>query len=269
MKTKSIKIKNKRKTQKISCSKTNNKFNIGTSGFMVSQEKWLQLKCLNCIEINSTFYKLPTEISINKWNNFSPDVGIIIKASRYITHMKRLKNVKEAWNLLWNKIKFLNKLECVLFQLPPSFVYNEDNLQRIIEMHKYIPNNLRIAFEFRNSSWLNNNTYKIFKNLKWCIVATYIQKNKDSTWMGTMPSKLNIPPKTANFMYVRIHGSRGYKGSLDYEELKNIKTKLIKSNNNFVMFNNTFFDSRKDYCTINNIKIKYAAVCNAAKFSSI
>ena len=89
--------------------------------------------------------------------------------------------------------------------------------------------------------------------------------------MGTMPGGLNIPPKTANFTYLRIHGARGYKGELDHKELENIKSKMLKqkSNENFVMFNNTFFNSRSDYCAVNSIKIKYAAVCNAVEFSSI
>ena len=111
--TKSIRSKNKgRKTQKLKCNNNKNKFQIGTSGFMISQEKWLELNCLNCIEINSTFYRLPTEKSINRWNNFPDNVGIIIKASRYITHMKRLNDVKEAWEKLWDSIKPLkNKLK--------------------------------------------------------------------------------------------------------------------------------------------------------------
>ena len=274
--TRSNKRKSNRKTRKLlelECKKNrSNKFLIGTSGFMISQKKWMDLACLNCIEINGTFYRLPTENTINKWKEFPPHVSIVIKASRYITHMKRLKNVEDAWKLLWNKIQPLGKrLKCILFQLPPSFAYNDVNLQRIIDMHKYVPKDLSIAFEFRNSSWLNEKVYKTFKSLKWCIVSTYIQKNEGTSWMGTMPGGLNIPPKTANFTYLRIHGARGYKGELDNKELKKIRSEITKqkSNKNFVMFNNTFFNSRSNYCIVDNIKIKYAAVCNAVEFSSI
>ena len=73
-----------------------NKYQIGTSGFMVSQSQWLGFKCLNCIEINGTFYRLPSPATVEKWRAFPPHMGIVIKASKYITHIKRLKDVKES-----------------------------------------------------------------------------------------------------------------------------------------------------------------------------
>ena len=108
--------------------------------------------------------------------------------------------------------------------------------------------------------------------MKWCIAGTYIQKKEGTTyWMGTMPSGLNLPPKTSAFNYMRIHGSRGYRGSLDRDELTKLRNSLNKQkcNESFVMFNNTFFDSRSKHCTVDGIKIKYAAVCNAAEFTNI
>ena len=67
---------------------------IGTSGFMVSQKQWLEMPGLNCIEMNSTFYKLPSPKTVQKWKNTSPNLYFSIKVSKYITHMKRLKNCK-------------------------------------------------------------------------------------------------------------------------------------------------------------------------------
>ena len=61
---------------------------VGTSGFMVGQKTWLDLPGLNCIEINSTFYRLPNKSTIAKWKNLAPDLFFSIKASKYITHMK-------------------------------------------------------------------------------------------------------------------------------------------------------------------------------------
>ena len=249
-----------------------NKYQIGTSGFMVSQAQWLDMKCLNCIEINGTFYSLPSEKTIEKWGSFPSHVGIVIKASKYITHIKRLKDVKPAWELLWKQIAPLgDRLHCVLFQLPPSFSYKDENIQRIIDMKKYMPKNLRVAFEFRNSGWFNDDTYKAFKSLKWCVAGTYIQKKTGTSWMGTMPGGLNLPPSTTNFTYLRIHGARGYKGSLSEDKLQEIKQALKKQNGHktFVMFNNTFFDPRSKFCTINEKKVKYAAVCNAVEFTNL
>ena len=89
--------------------------------------------------------------------------------------------------------------------------------------------------------------------------------------MGTMPGGLNLPPRTADFTYLRIHGARGSKGALNDETLREIRAQLKKQKGRktFVMFNNTFFDPRSKYCTINGTKVKYAAVCNAVEFSNI
>ena len=264
--------KSSKNTLQCSTRKKNNKYQIGTSGFMVSQKLWFNLGCLNCIEINSTFYRLPSSKVIENWRNFPENVSIVIKASRYITHMKRLNDVEQGWKVLWNSIKPLgSKLQAILFQLPPSFTYKDENMKRIEKMSKYIPTNLNIVFEFRDISWFKQEVYDKFKKMKWCIAATYIQKKIDSKWMGTMPSGLNLPPRTTNFNYLRIHGGRGYKGSLNDRQLKEIKKQIDKQEGkeSFIMFNNTFFDPRNKFCMIGNNKIKYAAVCNAAEFTQL
>ena len=282
MQTKNKKIKGNKNTRrrnksesagKLMCiNKPSSKYQIGTSGFMVSQSVWLSLGCLNCIEINGTFYRLPSAKLIDKWRDFPKNVNIAIKASRYITHIKRLHDVEEGWKLLWNSIKPLGrKLQAILFQLPPSFTYKEENMERIEKMNEYIPSNLNIVFEFRDISWFKPEVYEKFKKMNWCIAGTYIQKQMGSKWMGTMSEGLKLPPRTASFNYLRIHVKRGYKGSLDSNELKEIKKQIDKQggNKSFIMFNNTFFDPRSKYCMIENNKIKYAAVCNAVEFSSL
>ena len=260
-------------SEKEKCTKIpNGKYQIGTSGFMVSQSVWFKLDCLNCIEINSSFYRLPSPETIEKWRKFPENVNVSIKASKYITHIKRLHDVEEGWNMLWNSIKPLgNKIQAILFQLPPSFSFNDENMKRIEKMHKYIPNNLNIVFEFRDFSWFKKEVYDKFKKMSWCIAGTYIIKQTGSSWMGTMPAGLNLPPRTASFNYLRIHGNRGYKGSLDKKQLEEIKNKMDKQggNKSFVMFNNAFFDPRSNFCIINKYTIKYAAVCNAVELSSL
>ena len=250
----------------------NEKYQIGTSGFMVSQNIWFKLDCLNCIEINSSFYRLPSKETIEKWRNFPENVGVTIKASKYITHIKRLHDVEEGWKILWNSIEPLgSKLQAILFQLPPSFTYNDENMKRIMKMHKYIPTHLNIVFEFRDISWFTKDVYDNFKKMGWCIAGTYIIKQTGSSWMGTMPAGLKLPPRTSSFNYLRIHGNRGYKGSLDSNQLKDIKQKMDKQggDKSFVMFNNAFFDPRSNFCTVNKYKIRYAAVCNAVEYSSL
>ena len=94
---------------------------IGTSGFMVNKKTWFDLPSLNCIEINSTFYSLPREKTIQQWKDTKPGVYFSLKCSKYITHIKRLKDCKEAWKQFWERIKPLGTaLKAVLIQLPPS-----------------------------------------------------------------------------------------------------------------------------------------------------
>ena len=116
----------------------NKQWFIGTSGFMTSQKTWLDLPGLNCIEVNSTFYSLPSKKTVNNWKILDPNLYFSLKVSKYITHLKRLKNCKGAWDKFWNRVKPLGKkLKALLIQLPPSFKYNSVNLERIEKMAKY------------------------------------------------------------------------------------------------------------------------------------
>ncbi len=149
-----------------------------------------------------------------------------MKVSKYITHTKRLKNVKESIELFWQKISPLKNLSALLFQLPPSFTFKEEYMQRIETLHSYLPKNINVVFEFRDNSWFREEVYERFKKLNWCISGTFIQKKEGGKWMGTMPAGLYLPPKTASFNYIRIHGSRGYRGRLNEEQLRSINNLL-------------------------------------------
>ena len=248
------------------------KYQVGTSGFMVSKSLWTSLPCLNCIEINSTFYHLPKAKTIDTWKLLPERVGLVIKASKYITHQKRLHDVKEAWETLWALISPLGKkLRCVLFQLPPSFHLNETNLARVTAMRAYLPRDLNVAFEFRDRSWFVEEVYDAMKKAGFCMAGTFIKKRESNNkWLGTMPAGLLMPPRTANISYIRVHGGRGYRGALSGAQLEQIRTALSEqaTRQAFVMFNNTFFDKRGEYCDVAGKEVKYAAVCNAAQFAS-
>lgn len=247
------------------------RYQVGTSGFMVSQKQWTKLQCLNCIELNSSFYRIPSDKTILSLNSMPADIGVVIKASKYITHIKRLKDVEDAWDKLWSQISKLGKrLRCVLFQLPPSFNKTDTNVERIQAMKRYLPADIDYAFEFRNSSWLEESTYDLFKTLAWCVVGTYIVKRAGTQWVGTMPPGLYVPPRTANYNYIRIHGKKGWKGALSKAELDTIQSSLSAQavRTSYVMFNNTFFDPRSSTCDVSGETVKYAAVCNAAEFAS-
>ena len=244
---------------------------IGTSGFMVSQKTWLELPGLNCIEINATFYKLPSKKTVNNWKTLSPNLYFSLKVSKYITHIKRLKNCKSAWNQFWNRVKSLdNKLKALLIQLPPSFKCNSVNLKRVEKMAAYLPRSgPTLVFEFRDNSWFNNVVYRMFRKHNLCLGGTAIKRPTKKYWLGNLPTGIHIPPKTSDATYLRIHGEKGYRKYYSEQKLTEIKKKIMHNNTskNFVMFNNTFFVKRNKTCRIDTKRIKYAAVCDAVQFA--
>ena len=245
---------------------------VGTSGFMTSKDKWLSLPDLNCIEINSTFYSLPSEKTVLSWKEARPSLFFSVKCSKYITHMKRLKDCKGAWDKFWNRIKALKPaLKAVLIQLPPSFKLNDVNMERVKKMLDYLPTKeTTIVFEFRDKSWFVDSVYDEMKKGNATLGGTSIERPTNARWLGDLPTGLHIPPKTSDATYIRILGEKGYKGNYDQAKLKTIKKRVAaqKTRKNFVMFNNTFFPKRNKTCKIGKAKIRYAAVCNAVKFGS-
>ena len=83
-------------------------FNIGTSGFIGSKKQWLTIPYINCLEINTTFYRLPTKKTINNFKDLidkrNGELIFSVKVSRLITHMKRLHNCKSEFVKFWNSV---------------------------------------------------------------------------------------------------------------------------------------------------------------------
>lgn len=257
-------------------------FNIGTSGYIGSKNDWLSMPFINCLEINSTFYRLPNQNTIKKYNELSISPhhqGLIysVKVSKFVTHIKRLKSCKQPFNKFWKSVKGLNNnLKVLLFQLPPSFKYNKVNLERLKNI-TYLPstnssgNPLNIVFEFRDISWFRNDVVILFESRGWVLGGTLIKKKKGENWMGNMPNGMHLPEKTTNCTYLRIHGGKGYRSGYDKKELRKIKRQVLakETKNNYVIFNNVFFNSRKKTCKYNKRKIRYAALCNASELGKM
>jgi len=245
---------------------------IGTSGLMTSKTKWLANPQLNMLEVNSTFYRLPGPRQIASWKQFPERVQFVFKMSRYVTHIKRLNDCKEAVDTFLASLKPIqDRTKGYLVQLPPTFAFNETNLGRLELLSQYMPRSLFDVFvEFRNPSWFNDRVYDFFVKKKWVIVGTWIKKKADSSYMGDMPGGLFMPgPKTTDACYVRLHGSKGFRGAYSSNELEELKRQIQmkKCKQNFVAFNNTFFSNRTQSCSENGIDIKFAAVCNAIQFA--
>jgi len=104
-------------------------------------------------EINYSFYRLPRLSTYQNWYEQTPeDFLFSVKVSRFITHIKRLKEVKGAWKtFIENSLNLKEKLGPILFQLPPSFRANETEIKRLEYFLKLITKNkLQYTFEFRH-----------------------------------------------------------------------------------------------------------------------
>ena len=188
-------------------------------------------------EINYSFYHLPRPSTYQNWYSQTPDDFLFaVKASRFITHIKRLKEVKGAWKqFLENALNLKEKLGPILFQFPPSFQGNTENLKRLESFLKGLtpgvkPPRLRYAFEFRHKTWCDKKIYELLRkyNVAWVIADS--------------PRYPRADVITANFVYIRMHGSKIMFGSkYTKEEIKNLKLKIknwLKNSDVYCYFNN-------------------------------
>jgi uncharacterized protein YecE (DUF72 family) len=113
---------------------------------------------LPSVEINNTFYRLPRESVLQGWAEQVPaDFKFVIKASRRITHFKRLKGAEEETGYLLRTVSVLgDRLGAVLFQLPPNM---KQDLERLDAFLSGLGDPGRTAFEFRHPSWFEEGTY--------------------------------------------------------------------------------------------------------------
>lgn len=160
------------------------------------------------LELNNSFYRLPTIQAFECWGDSTPsDFVFAVKASRFITHNKKLKDPENALENLLPRAQHLGKkLGPILFQLPPKWKVNVERLQELLEI---LPREHRYAFEFRELSWLKPEVNRILKkfNAAFCIYE-----------LAGYHTPLE---STADFSYVRLHGPAAgkYQGSYSDERL--------------------------------------------------
>jgi uncharacterized protein YecE (DUF72 family) len=104
------------------------------------------------VEVNNSFYRLPTEETFDRWRRATPEGFVMaVKASRFLTHLRRLRDPAEPLELLLSRARALgSRLGPVLFQLPPRFPVD---LPRLEALTALLPGDVRAAFEFRDPSW--------------------------------------------------------------------------------------------------------------------
>jgi uncharacterized protein YecE (DUF72 family) len=128
---------------------------------------------LPAVEINNTFYRLPKKSMLETWAGQVPaEFRFAIKASRRITHMKRLRNAQDETGYLLETAGVLgDRLGAVLFQLPP---YLQADVDRLREFLDTLPAGTRAAFEFRHASWMDQAVFDALaeRNCALCIADT-------------------------------------------------------------------------------------------------
>ena len=148
------------------------RFSVGTSGY--SYKEWkghfypedlaadqmlrFYATKLPAVEINNTFYRLPKASVLENWAEQVPgDFRFALKASRRITHLKRLKEADEETDYLLRTVQTLgDRLGVILFQLPPYLKKDLPRLQQFLEL---LDDTTRAAFEFRDESWFDDEVF--------------------------------------------------------------------------------------------------------------
>ncbi len=191
---------------------------IGTSGWYydhwkelfyppgLPKNKWFEYYAqhFDTVEINNTFYHLPKEVSMQRWREQAPKNFLYaVKANRYITHIKRLKDTSEEVKRFFERVGLLKgKLGPILYQLPPSLRKDLDLLQSFI---KLLPKKSPTVFEFRHNSWFSEDTFEL------------LNKFGAGFCVHDLVGKETPRVVTADIIYVRFHGPTGkYEG--DYSK---------------------------------------------------
>ena len=196
-------------------------------------------------EINYSFYHLPQPSTYQNWYLQTPeDFLFAIKVSRFITHIKRLNGVKEAWEtFIENALNLKEKIGPILFQFPPNFRANETETKRLEDFLKLITKNpkekpsasygtgkLRFAFEFRHKAWCDKKVYNLLKKYKvaWVIADSANYPKAEAT--------------TCDFIYIRMHGSKVlFTSKYTKKEIGDLAQKIkkwLKIADIYVYFNN-------------------------------
>lgn len=190
---------------------------VGTSGYQykgwtekfypeeVKKKDWLPYYAsrFNSVEINASFYRLPEAKTFAKWRDAVPaNFCFAIKGSRYVTHMKRLREPEEPIDRLFSRAAELgDKCGVVLWQFVARWPYSPERLERLdyfcrqLGKHK-VAKNIPQAFELRHESWFNEDLYKTLRKYDYALVV-----NQSSKWPVVKVS-------TASWSYFRFHGPK-------------------------------------------------------------
>ncbi len=220
---------------------------IGCSGFNyrgwkgefypddLPQKRWLAYysSIFTTVELNVTFYRLPLAKTFETWRaETPPDFTFSLKGSRFITHIKRLRDPEEPLENFFDRALHLKeKLKIVLWQFSPGFRIDLERLSRFITLLGGYP--VRNTLEFRNESWMTRETIELCRG------------SGVGLCMADWPEFLDVLPVTSDFVYMRRHGEGGnyatnYARSALRKDARRLKKYLKAGKDVFIYFNNDF-----------------------------
>jgi uncharacterized protein YecE (DUF72 family) len=163
--------------------------------------RWLEYYAerFDTVEINNTFYRLPEAPTFAAWAGRAPRGFLYaVKASRYLTHMKKLKDPREPIARFFTRARRLGAtLGPVLYQLPPRWPVNVERLRAFV---KRLPKQRLHAIEFREPSWYSDEVFAILNEHQ---IALCLHD-----MAGSASGKISVGP----FVYARFHGAQKYSG---------------------------------------------------------
>ena len=162
----------------------------------------------NTVEINSSFYRFPSDSVFKGWYNKTPENFVFaLKANRLITHIRKLRNIEQYLASFYKQAKILKgKCGPILFQLPPSM---KKDTQLLSDFLENLPKGFINVIEFRNESWHCDEVYDILRKYKtgYCVISG----------LGQPCNVL----ATADVAYIRWHGPESvYSSEYSKEEMK-------------------------------------------------
>jgi uncharacterized protein YecE (DUF72 family) len=176
--------------------------------------RWLEhyATVFDTVEVNTTFYRLAKRDAVARWVEQTPDDFVFaVKASRYLTHMKRLTDLGRGLERLYEPLEPLvqsGKLGPVLWQLPRNFHRDDERLARAIDALNSSPPT-RQTFEFRHPSWFVPDVYALLRERG---TALTLPHRKGMNWPNDVV--------TTDWTFVRFHhGERGHRGNYSVSEI--------------------------------------------------
>ncbi len=196
----------------------------------VPQSRWLEhyASVFDTVELNNSFYKLPSENAVRGWKERSPEgFTFAVKASRLITHYRRLRGAESALETFLERMKGLgDKLGPVLFQTPPRFRRDEGVLRDFLAL---LPEGLMPVFEFRDDSWWKDSVFEVLRDGD----AAFCIYNAGQTSTPVVA--------TCRETYVRFHGPvEAYRTGYGDGELREWRDRIegLGARRAWVYFNN-------------------------------